>query len=310
MLNTEKNYGVKTMNIETILKEENLKKLSASDIKTINEAVTAQFDAALKAKQSELEKETSGKFDKLVEGLSKKFDEQVTNVIVESTKHGSNEFINTKLYNIVKGVVNLLENSGITTTEKTKELQQKLNKANENLTQAWSEREVVKGQLTDAEKENYILRELKGMNPEIVTSALEYFKDKELLDVQDELKTFIDGDFSELNLDKQDKLSGDLDLEQVAQACEEIRDTDLARNTEGSRLINNSKQKIFESLNKGLKQRKSIVSVGPDISDKTLQEAAEQSANNNAEPVEEDAKEAMEQIDDFSNLGLNFGGGK
>lgn len=298
------------MNIETILKEEHLKKLSALDIKAINEAITTQFDTALKAKQSELETVTSGKFDKLVEGLSKKFDEQVTNVIVESTKQGSNEFINNKLYNIVKGVVNLLENSGITTTEKTKELQQKLMKANENLEQSWHEREVVKSQLSDAEKENYILMQLKGMNPEIVTSALEYFKDKDILDVQDELKTFIDGDFSELNLDKQDVLSGDLDLEQVAQACEEIRDNGLSRDTDKSRLIDNNKQKVFESLNKGLSQRKSIASVGPDITKETLQEAVELVANPNMESVEEDVKESMEQIDDFSNLGLNFGGGK
>lgn len=298
------------MNIETILKEEHLKKLSDLDIKAINEAITTQFDTALKAKQSELETLTSGKFDKLVEGLSKKFDEQVTNVIIESTKQGSNEFINNKLYNIVKGVVNLLENSGITTTEKTKELQQKLMKANANLEQSWREREVVKSQLSDAEKENYILMQLKGMNPEIVTSALEYFKDKDILDVQDELKTFIDGDFSELNLDKQDVLSGDLDLEQVAQACEEIRDNGLSRDIDKNRLIDNNKQKVFENLNKGLNQRKSIASIGPDITKETLQEAVNIASNPNMESVEEDVKESMEQIDDFSNLGLNFGGGK
>ena len=295
------------MNIETILTEAQLKKLSDSGIKAINEAITTYYDNALNAKQAELEKETSGKFDLLVEGLSKKFDEQVTNVIVENAKHESNNLINSKLYNIVKGVVNLLENSGITTTEKTKELQEKLNKANENLQQSWHEREIVKNQLADAEKENYILMQLKGMNPEIVTSALDYFKDKDILDVQDELKTFIDGDFSELNLDKQDELSGDLDLEEVERACEEIGDNTASRDKQSNKLIGNSKQKVFENLSKGLNQRKSIALAGPDISEKTLQEAADQSANSNLEPVEEDAKQAMEQIDNFSNLGLNFG---
>jgi len=295
------------MNIETILTEAQLKKLSDSGIKAINEAITTYYDNALNAKQAELEKETSGKFDLLVEGLSKKFDEQVTNVIVENAKHESNNLINSKLYNIVKGVVNLLENSGITTTEKTKELQEKLNKANENLQQSWHEREIVKNQLVDAEKENYILMQLKGMNPEIVTSALDYFKDKDILDVQDELKTFIDGDFSELNLDKQDELSGDLDLEEVERACGEIGDTIASRDKQSNKLIGNSKQKVFENLSKGLNQRKSIALAGPDISEKTLQEAADQSANSNLEPVEEDAKQAMEQIDNFSNLGLNFG---
>ena len=295
------------MNIETILTEAQLKKLSDSGIKAINEAITIYYDNALNAKQAELEKETSGKFDLLVEGLSKKFDEQVTNVIVENAKHESNNLINSKLYNIVKGVVNLLENSGITTTEKTKELQEKLNKANENLQQSWHEREIVKNQLVDAEKENYILMQLKGMNPEIVTSALDYFKDKDILDVQDELKTFIDGDFSELNLDKQDELSGDLDLEEVERACEEIGDNTASRDKQSNKLIGNSKQKVFENLSKGLNQRKSIALAGPDISEKTLQEAADQSANSNLEPVEEDAKQAMEQIDNFSNLGLNFG---
>lgn len=305
MPNLEKNYGAK-MKIEKVLSEAQLKKLSASDIKAINEAITSETDSILNAKQAELEKETSVKFDKLVEGLSKKFDEQVTNVIVENAKQGSNNLINTKLYNIVKGVVNLLENSGITTTEKTKELQLKLNQANDNLQSAWHEREVVKEQLGDAEKENYILMQLKGMNPEIVTSALEYFKDKDILDVQDELKTFIDGDFSELNLEKQDQLTGDLDLEQVERACEEIADGASNRDVETDRLLNN-KEKVFENLNKGLKHRKSITSAGPDITTQALNEAAAQ--NESSEPVEEDAKKAMEQIDDFSNLGLNFGGG-
>jgi hypothetical protein len=295
------------MNIETILTEAQLKKLSDSDIKAINEAITTYYDNTLNAKQAELEKETSGKFELLVEGLSKKFDEQVTNVIVENAKHESNNLINSKLYNIVKGVVNLLENSGITTTEKTKELQEKLNKANENILQSWHEREIVQKQLTDSEKENYILMQLKGMNPEIVTAAIEYFDGKDILDVQDGLQTFVDGDFPELNLDRQDELSGDLDLEEVERACEEIGDTNASRNKQSNKLIGNSKQKVFENLSKGLNQRKSIALAGPDISEKTLQEAAEQSANSNLEPVEEDAKQAMEQIDNFSNLGLNFG---
>ena len=294
-----------SIKIQNILSEEQLKKFSPSEIKVINEAITTKYDSDLKAKENELETETSHKFDKLVEGLSSKFDEQVTSVIIESAKVDSSNLINTKLYNIVKGVVNLLENSGITTTEKTKELQEKLNKANQNLEQSWHEREVIKGQLGDAEKENYILNQLKGMNPEIVTSALDYFKDKDILDVQDELKTFIKGDFAELNLDKQDVLTGDLDLEQDERACEEIGDTAAAKEKETKRVIDNNK--VFESLGKGIKTGRGLASVGPDTTKKALEEAATQSET--GEPVEEDAKEAMVQIDEFSNLGLNFGGG-
>lgn len=297
-----------SIKLENILQEKELKKLSASDIKNINEAIIKHTDGELAVKQAELEKETSEKFDTLVEGLSNKFDEQVTNVIVENAKSDTNNLINEKLYNIVKGVVNLLENSGITTTEKTKELQEKLIQANNNLEQSWHEREVIKEQLSDAEKENYILGQLKGMNPEIVVAALEQFKDKDILDVQAGLKAFINGDFEELDLEKQDYLGGDLDLDQVEQACSEIRDGSDKRAGEGAKVIENNKNKIFESLGKGIQSTgRKIKSNGPDTSMQALAESADITETDG--PVEEDAQQAMEQIDDFNSLGLNFNSG-
>ena len=79
MLVLEKNYGVKrSIKLKDILSEEQLKAFADAGISVqgINEAINKQYNIDLNSKQSELEKETSVKFDTLVEGLSQKFDEQ------------------------------------------------------------------------------------------------------------------------------------------------------------------------------------------------------------------------------------------
>ena len=178
------------INIEKILSAKDAEKLSKEAIANINEAIAAEYSN----RKDALEKEMAAKFETLVEGLSTKFVERVNGVITESVKDNLGTHIDKKFYGIVKDMVNLLENAGITTTEKTKELKEKLTMANDKLVKSWGERVAVKGQLDDAEKDNYTFAQTKGMRPEVVNAAIEWGKDKSILDIQDQLQVFLDGD--------------------------------------------------------------------------------------------------------------------
>jgi len=289
------------LQIEKILPEKDLKKLSKESIKSINEAMSNIVDNAIDVKSKEVETTISGKFNTLVEGITKKFDDQVNTVIVENVKGNVSNSINKKFYTIIKGMVNLLENAGITTTEKTKELQEKLNSAKGNLKKSWDDMEAIKSQLTDSEKENFILAQLKGANPKIVNAALDFFKDKDILDVQDELQTFLDGDFSNLDLgsDRDDEMVGEVKLDQVKDVLDKMETSEMDK--EERRETDKNKSQ-FESLNKGLKPQK-VSKMSPNITNEDLADSA--AIMENAE-VEEDVKEAKDRINDFNSLGYNF----
>jgi len=294
-----------SIEIEKILTKEQLKNLSKDSIKSINESLNKVYNA----KVEQLDKETSDKFNSLVEGMSKKFEEDVNTAIVESVKSNVKEIQTGKFYNIIQGMVNLLENAGITTTEKTKELSEKLGDANKKLEEAFKVREEIKNELEESNKENYILASLKGMKPEVINSALDYFKDKDMLDVQDGLQTFVDGDFSDLDLSSEGtkELVGELDLEQVNDALDEI-EVDKADNEKKVSLHESAEQKktkaTFESLGKGLRQQR--VSKSPNVTNDQLKESETIMENEEGGDVESDTKEAMDKIDKFSDLGYNF----
>jgi hypothetical protein len=285
-----------TIEIGNILQEKDLKSIPKDNIPAINEAI----NTALSVKLKEMEDENSKKFSTLVENITKKFDEKVDTTITENLKTNTGNVINKKLYDIVKDVVNLLENSGITVTEKTKELHDKLKTANEKLEEVWKERENIKTQLNDATKENYILAQLKGMKPEIVNAAVEFFKDKDILDVQDQLQTFLDGDLSNIDLGEGDnELVGNINLDQVKDALEEI-DTTKSKIDEKTEA---TKAK-FESLAKGIKNRKVVYS--PNITKDELLKSTAIVEGRETGIEEDDAKEALQQINDYNQLGYNF----
>lgn len=279
--------------IQTILKKDQLAKLTKEDILSINEAINNEYSKELDV----LEKTNSEKFNSLVEGINHKIDEQVSTVILENFKTNASTTINKKFYDIVKGMVNLLENSGITTTEKTKELQDKLAINAEKLEEVWQEREEIKEQLKDSEKNNFILSQLKGMKPEVVNAAIDHFKNSDILDVQDELQSFLDGDFSNLNIDNDsnEEFIGEISLDQVQDALKEFNSED--EETSPIKKQNSA----FESLGHGLKTMK--VKNSPDISDTVLENAA----NFGNEEYDSDTNEAMNKIGSFKNLGYNFG---
>lgn len=287
-----------TFEIENLIAPEIREKLSKKDLNVLEESLHKAYNT----KVSEIEKQTSDKFNMLVESLTKKFDEQVNKTIVESVKDNVGNTVNAKFYKIIYEMVNLLESAGISTTERTKELQSKLRLADENLQSAYKERQEIKKQLTDAEKENFILSRLKGMKPEIVNSALEYFKGKDVLDVQDEIDAFLDGDFSSLIIDSnQEEFAGEINLDQVKDALK-----DMDNQPRGSGVSAIAPSPKFESLTKGLREQRLVGSRrAPNITNEILEESVEPKTKSLME-VEEDTQIALTQIHDFNNLGYRF----
>lgn len=281
--------------LTNIISKAEAQALDPKTLASIQEAI----NTAVKAKYSEIESDNAKKFDNLVEGLTEKFDSQVNTVIMESINGKLGDTINSKFYNIVKDMVNLLESAGIATTEKTKELSAKLQIADREVEKAVKERELVKEQLDDATKDAYILTKLKGMKPEIVDAALEYFKNKTLQEIDDdEIQAFLDGDFSNILMDE-DKygFSGDLDISQVEDALDEIKERRA-----------NQPSPSFESLGKGLKPTRATGGSGrnPDVSSLALQESTKALVENVGADVEDDTKDALSMIDEFMDLGYKF----
>jgi len=293
------------INVKEILKEEEIGQFSPESLKSINEALNNAVNVEFSARTEQLETENAEKFESLVENISKKFDNQVSTVILENVKNNVGKTIDAKFYNIVKSMVNLLESAGIPTTEKTKELQMKLKQSTEKIASQWKEREEIKAELSSAEKEKMIMSQLQGMKPEVVNAALEHFKNKDMIDAQDELEVFINGDFSELTFDddeKEKEFAGEIDLEQVQDALEEL-ETDKTDKLQSAAF---NKKPKYESLGKGLKPQKAGKT--PNVTNEALENASNKAIveSKNGENVEDDTQEAMEQINEFGNLGYHF----
>jgi hypothetical protein len=272
-----------SFNLTDIFTEEEMKKMPSTMIEGINSYYYKKI--------KEMEDINTKKFEDLVESITNKFDTQVNNAIIESARVNTGNLVNEKLYTIVKDIANLLENSGISTTEKTKELRHKLKVADEQLEKSYEEREVIKEQLTDEMKKNLIYNKLQGMKPEIIHNALEYFKDKDVREVTDEaIDMFLSGDFTDLLADavESDDFGSDISLDKIRDALEEI---DEERAFEKS-------DKIFENLSKGINKQKVI---SPNVTKEDLNTLIE-----STEVIDSDVKDALEKIDEYKGFGYKF----
>lgn len=278
------------IDINKILDAKLIKTLGPDAVQVINESVNADFTVRV----TKLETDTSNRFEALVENLSEKFDNQVNQVIVEDFRDNVGKTVDTKLYSVIKGVANILESAGIPITEKTKELQSSMKDMEKKINDMTDEYEVMQSQLKDSNKENWIHERLQGMKPEIINNALEYFKNKDVLDVQDEIESFLDKDFSHLVLDTGDDISSDLDLDRVKDALQGLDETQ----------VNSGKPKSkFESMNKGLKSQRVMAGRTPDITKSSL---VESEAPIGQSDVDDETREALDIIDNFNNLGYQF----
>lgn len=278
------------IDINNILDEESIKKLGVDSVKAINESINAEYNS----KVSKLESDTSTRFELLVDNLTEKFDTQVNQVIVENVRNNVGKTVDTKLYGVIKSVANVLESAGIPVTEKTRELQSTMKDMEKKINTITDDYELVKDQLKDNKKENWIHARLAGMKPEVINHALEYFHGKDILDVQDEIDAFLNNDFSNLVLDSEDDLSNDLDLDRVKDALQGLDEKGIAT-------IDTSTK--FESLGKGLKTQRALSGRTPDIQESSLVESAIPEGSIDADF---DTTEALGKIDEFNNLGYRF----
>lgn len=277
--------------------------ISADELKALSpEAVVAiekSINESLDSKMEAIEADNASKFEDLINNITEKYETQVNAVVLESAKANTGDHINGKLYNIVKDIANLLEGAGITTTEKTKELKQKLKKTDEQLETVYQDREEIKSQLDDEMKKNLIYAKLHGMNPEIVDLAMETFKNKDIREIDDEaIDAFLDGDFTDLVADsvEDDQFSGDIELDQVRDALAEIDETKSAGPVK--------ENKVFESLGKGLKSQRTNAT--PDVTTEDLQQSAKVITEAAGGGVDADAGETMGMIEEFRDFGYNF----
>lgn len=280
--------------ITKILKDNQLKNLNVETIKAINEACNADLNARV----SEIEKSNSNKFESFVTGLVGEFDNRVNSVINESVKTNLIGTANEKMFTILKDVANLIESAGIPVTETTKLAQIKLKEADRNLVDAFKEREKLKNELDQTSKEKYIMTKLQGLKPEIVSLALEHFKNSDILDVEDEISAFIEGDFTDLMPDvDDDKFDGkELQMDQVKDALEEIAQGDANNN-----IMKEIKTKSrFESINKNLSVKR-VMGAHQDNIDVLNESVVAFNSN-----LDQDAVDAMNRIQDFNNLGYKY----
>jgi len=277
--------------------------ISASELKTLSpEAIVAiekSINESIDSKLESIEVDNAAKFEDLINNITEKYETQVNAVVLESAKANTGDHINHKLYNIVKDIANLLEGSGITTTEKTKELKQKLKKTDEQLETVYQDREEIKSQLDDEMKKNLIYAKLHGMKPEIVDLALETFKNKDIREIDDEaIDAFLDGDFTDLVADsvENDQFSGDIELDQVRDALAEIDET----KTSGPVKEN----KVFESLGRGLRTQHAAST--PNVTTEDLQRSANVITEAMGGGIDAEAVETMGMIEEFRDFGYNF----
>jgi hypothetical protein len=275
--------------VENVLDKNVVKTLGRDSIKTLNEAIAAEVGVY----KQQIENEMSIKFEKLVENISVKFSDQVERAIVENVKSRVAPVVDNKLSDVVSGMINILESAGIYNTEKSKELTAMLKTANQKLEDTFKEREVIREQLDAEKKINFILQRLSGMKPEIINSALAYFDKKDILDVQDEIDAFIEGDFDNLIHDDTDNFNdgmSEITLDQVDDALKDITSTRES----------NSVRARFESLGRGLSPQKGIgVNRNNSVSLDALTEGA-------TDPLDDDTNLAMDQIANYRDLGYKF----
>lgn len=276
--------------VENVLSKSVVGSIGRDGVKSLNEAIAAEVDMY----KRKIETDMSTKFEKLVENISTKFSDQVDKAIVENVKSRVSPEVDSKLADIVSGVINILEGAGVYSTEKSKELTSMLKTANQKLEETYKEREVIRDQLDSEKKINFILQRLAGMRPEIINSALAYFDKKDILDVQDEIDAFIDGDFDNLIHDDSDNFNdgmAEITLDQVDDALKDIT----------SDREHSSVRARFESLGRGLTPQKGVgMNRNANIAMDTLTESA------TGFNLDDDTNLAMDQIANYRDLGYKF----
>ena len=278
--------------IRTLIDSETAATLGDSRLDAINESVQGQIDAANLA----TEKDLGNRFNRMVEKVNATFEAKVNSTVLESVRSGVGTTINSKLYSVVHDIVGLLEGSGLFVSEDTKQIGQLVKAQKAVVAEEYNELTDLQKQQRDSEKNDVIITTLSGSVPEIISAALQHFKDADPSDVTDRLVTEWAGkqNMSEIAngltpLDIPDnKIDKNLTLSDVSSALESIESGSMkSKGRRGSTVA-------FESLGRGLSAQKVFGAVRNSGSDDEFADS------------DDDTSTALGQINDFNQLGYRF----
>jgi hypothetical protein len=214
--------------------------------------------------------------------------------------------INGKLFEALQKITAIVENIGIPATEVTKRLKQELAQADQNLQQAYAEREDVKKKLNYQGKLNRIYDLTLGCSPDVVNMVVEHFKNSDIRAIdKNTIDAFIDkidsGDTEIMNIDVD--LGGGLNMDKVEAALDEIQDNVdmdmpgfLAADIQPDKKPVVKRKTFGEATGRKFKpERVRIPATGSAMLEQMQQPA---------EPMEGDVADAMKQMEMFQEMGF------
>lgn len=273
------------MNLTKIIDNDILNKLSKSEQESMTESITTYIESE--------NKKLEVQFESMVDNISNKFDGMVDNAITESVSANMSSGVNKELYTALESIVTVLESTGVYSSEESKKHKAKVVDANKKLQEAYIIRDSAIAAKNKCDVKDYIRNELAGSIDGVIASAIEHFKDKDLETVIDELDDFVNGDYTSIDMSKED-IDG---LDEIS-----LDDIEKAMNQVGS---NGNK---FESTNSRnsikVKGGKQMTSITTDMLNTPIIESVEGGSGNNTE-LDDETQDAMNMITNMQGFGYN-----
>jgi len=273
------------MNLNKIIDSDILNKLSKSEKESMTESITTYIESE--------NKKLEVQFESMVDNISNKFDGMVDNAITESVSANMSSGVNKELYTALESIVTVLESTGVYSSEESKKHKAKVLDANKKLQEAYIIRDSAIAAKNKSDVKDYIRNELAGSIDGVIASAIEHFKDKDLETVIDELDDFVNGDYTSIDMSKED-IDG---LDEIS-----LDDIEKAMNQVGS---NGNK---FESTNSRnsikVKGGKQMTSITTDMLNTPIIESVEGGSGNNTE-LDDETQDAMNMITNMQGFGYN-----
>jgi hypothetical protein len=273
------------MNLNKIIDSDILNKLSKSEKESMTESITTYIESE--------NKKLEVQFESMVDNISNKFDGMVDNAITESVSANMSSGVNKELYTALESIVTVLESTGVYSSEESKKHKAKVLDANKKLQEAYIIRDSAIAAKNKSDVKDYIRNELAGSIDGVIASAIEHFKDKDIETVIDELDDFVNGDYTSIDMSKED-IDG---LDEIS-----LDDIEKAMNQVGS---NGNK---FESTNSRnsikVKGGKQMTSITTDMLNTPIIESVEGVSGNNTE-LDDETQDAMNMITNMQGFGYN-----
>lgn len=211
------------MDVRKVLTEAECGRLGDDAIAKLENAYRSELGRALKDESDK----SAARFEALVKSVGERVDEKVGAAVTEAVGRMKSDAITSKLYEALQKITTIVEQAGIPATEVTKRLQQELRTADENLKQAYIDREEVKKKLNYQSKINLIYELTAGSSPDVINSVIEHFKNSDIREIdKNSIADFIDGNAGgeSMLLDVDVDTASPLNMDKVEAALNEIKD--------------------------------------------------------------------------------------